>query len=177
MWSEAAEGVSMTVGPVAGASADPASELAALVRRSRVLARLTQEELAERTGLSSRTVRNIENGKLARPRASSVRLLADGLGLPAAEGDRLVELARGLLWRDRSGREEPGLRSGADSVPAAVPAQLPADVTGFVGRESELSWLDAAADHGDASPVPVCVISGAAGVGKTALVARKACRC
>jgi ATP-dependent Clp protease ATP-binding subunit ClpA len=59
MWSEAAEGVSMTVGPVAGASADPASELAALVRRSRVLARLTQEELAERTGLSSRTVRNI----------------------------------------------------------------------------------------------------------------------
>ena len=49
---------------------------AALVRGHRDQVGLTQEELAERAGLSVRAIRNLENGRTARPQWSTVRLLA-----------------------------------------------------------------------------------------------------
>lgn len=59
------------------------------------------------------------------------------------------------------------------SAPAlpAVPAQLPADVSGFTGREAELGHLDAllARSTGEPRGVIIAAISGAAGVGKTTL--------
>jgi predicted ATPase/DNA-binding XRE family transcriptional regulator len=80
----------------------------------------TQEELAERSGLSVRTIRNLELGWVQTPRRSSVDLLADALGVadehdeagtdrirwrgpqpplaavvgPRAEHDRLVQMVR-----------------------------------------------------------------------------------
>lgn len=54
---------------------------AALVQRSRHAANLTQEGLAERSGLSPRSIQNLESGRVSRPRRDSVRLLADALGL------------------------------------------------------------------------------------------------
>ncbi|WP_199896893.1 ATP-binding protein [Streptomyces niger] len=58
-----------------------------------------------------------------------------------------------------------------------MPRQLPADVSGFVGRAAELAELDAlhAVDAPD-SWVPVVVIAGTAGVGKTSLAIRLAHR-
>lgn len=53
----------------------------ALVRRQRVSLLLTQEQLAERARLSVRSVRAIETGEVRTPRARSVVLLADALGL------------------------------------------------------------------------------------------------
>ncbi|TNH31090.1 SARP family transcriptional regulator [Micromonospora orduensis] len=52
-----------------------------------------------------------------------------------------------------------------------VPAQLPSDVRGFAGRGPELARLDALRSSAEAHPgaVPVAVLSGPAGVGKTAL--------
>lgn len=51
-----------------------------------------------------------------------------------------------------------------------VPAQLPADVSSFTGRLSQLRRLDALSfGSGPASAVVVTLISGMAGVGKTAL--------
>ncbi|HET7017472.1 MAG TPA: BTAD domain-containing putative transcriptional regulator [Streptosporangiaceae bacterium] len=56
-----------------------------------------------------------------------------------------------------------------------VPAQLPPAVPGFTGRTEELASLDSIAfeaapdDAGQASAVPISVVSGTAGVGKTAL--------
>ena len=52
-----------------------------LVRTYRRRARLTQEALALRTGLSTRTIRNLEAGSLHRPRHATIRLLSEGLGL------------------------------------------------------------------------------------------------
>jgi ParB-like chromosome segregation protein Spo0J len=65
---------SARVGP-AGAT------FAALVQRWRHAANLTQEGLAERSGLSPRSIQNLESGRVSRPRRDSVRLLADALAL------------------------------------------------------------------------------------------------
>lgn len=59
-------------------------------------------------------------------------------------------------------------------VPHTLPAQLPHDVRGFVGRESELSDLDEVLAGAD--PIRIVLIAGTAGVGKTALVVRWAHR-
>jgi DNA-binding SARP family transcriptional activator/Tfp pilus assembly protein PilF len=94
------------------------------------------------------------------------RLLADELGLePGAE---LRQLQQAMLADDaRLTSTTP-----AEIRPAAVvPAQLPADVAGFTGREEYLKQLDTLLRDPD-DPQPVLVISaltGAAGVGKTAL--------
>jgi DNA-binding SARP family transcriptional activator/tetratricopeptide (TPR) repeat protein len=55
-----------------------------------------------------------------------------------------------------------------------VPAQLPHDVRGFVGRDRELSELDSLLTSTE--PVLVATIAGTAGVGKTALAVRWAHR-
>jgi len=73
----------------------------------------------------------------------------------------------------REGRA-PSWAAGAPGVP--VPAQLPLDAQGFSGRHDELRTLhdllpSARAAEADES-VPVVVISGTAGVGKTALAIR-----
>ncbi|MER7455808.1 BTAD domain-containing putative transcriptional regulator [Micromonospora sp. NPDC126480] len=58
------------------------------------------------------------------------------------------------------------------------PAQLPLAVAGFVGRETELARLDAQLGEGADGPtnVVISVISGMAGIGKTALALRWAHR-
>ena len=57
-----------------------------------------------------------------------------------------------------------------------IPAQLPADVGGFTGRHDELAWLDGylptKPTDEQAATVPIVVVSGTAGVGKTALVVK-----
>jgi transcriptional regulator with XRE-family HTH domain len=59
-----------------------------LLREYRMAAGLTQEDLADRAGLSGRALSDMERGRTARPFARSVRLLADALELPADRRDR-----------------------------------------------------------------------------------------
>ncbi|MGW5161135.1 helix-turn-helix domain-containing protein [Nonomuraea wenchangensis] len=73
--------------------AEPA--LGALLRAWRERALVTQEELAARAGLNVRTVRRLEAGALSRPRATSLRLLAQALDLEAAELAVLTRAATG----------------------------------------------------------------------------------
>jgi tetratricopeptide (TPR) repeat protein/transcriptional regulator with XRE-family HTH domain len=135
-----------------------------LVQAHRQRLRLTQEDLAQRTGLSVRTIREIEAGRVRVPRRTSVRLLADAFALDGS---------------DREDFEAAGLSDG--DRPSLGPAQLPADVPGFTGRERELAELDAlfAPDDpgGGPGPVVISAVSGTAGVGKTALAIRWAHRC
>jgi DNA-binding SARP family transcriptional activator/tetratricopeptide (TPR) repeat protein len=93
------------------------------------------------------------------------QLLVDQLGLDP--GDELVRLHQSIL---RGEGVRP--RGGPAPVPArlVVPAQLPMDTPRFVGRRDELRRLDRLLDPGGRAPaVPVCAISGTAGVGKTTL--------
>jgi len=67
---------------------------AVMVRRWRHVANLTQEELAARSGLSPRSIQNLERGRVGRPRRDSVRLLADALGLSGADRAAFEHAAR-----------------------------------------------------------------------------------
>src|SRR3954447_25687507 len=91
-----------------------------LVRVHRRRLGLTQEDLADRAGVSVRSVGKWESGRIAAPRMSTVRLLADTFALTGAERDEFCG------W----GAEPPG--------DDPVPAQLPIDPPGFTGRDREL---------------------------------------
>ncbi|GAA1247970.1 BTAD domain-containing putative transcriptional regulator [Pseudonocardia aurantiaca] len=155
--------------------AGPAGEFGAALRRRRTEALLTQEQLAERTGLSVRTIRDLERGRVRYPRPGSVRLLADVLALAGAELGEFEALGRQHYWTERVAEVRKaavdGHPSGADPVPAdrPVPAQLPADVAGFTGRSDVMAEMDALLADSDAGAVSITVLAGAPGVGKSAL--------
>src|SRR5215468_4442034 len=60
------------------------------LRQQRVAAGLTQEDLAERSGVSVRAIADLERGRTRKPYPSSVRALARALGLPDEAGSDLV---------------------------------------------------------------------------------------
>ncbi|MDX3189835.1 tetratricopeptide repeat protein [Streptomyces sp. MN03-5084-2B] len=128
-----------------------------LLGELRRVAGLTQEELAERTGLTVRGISNIERGRVARPRRSSLEALAQGLGL---RGDQV----RRFVLHYFPAAPEPA----STPHPVAVPAQLPAGSTVFTGRQREIATLDALSARRDRGVV-VAVLEGMGGVGKTAL--------
>ncbi|GHC32074.1 helix-turn-helix domain-containing protein [Streptomyces cinnamoneus] len=87
-----------------------ASEFSALLRRLRREAGMTQETLAERAGVGVRTIRGLETGERADPRVTTVRLLADALGLAPEDREELLAAAV-----RRPGQENgPGHGNGAD---------------------------------------------------------------
>src|SRR3954465_380464 len=70
-----------------------------LLRLLRTAAALSQEELAERTGLSVRAISDLERGVHQAPRLETVRLLADALGLAEPQGVELIVAARPEMAR------------------------------------------------------------------------------
>jgi transcriptional regulator with XRE-family HTH domain len=86
--------------------------LGEVVRRFRSDARLSQEELAERAGLSPRTVSNIETGAAPTPRAITLSLLAEALGLDVGGKARLFD----VMQPRKSTLAETGGRSLAEAL-------------------------------------------------------------
>lgn len=105
-----------------------------LLRRYRVAAGLTQEELAERATLSVRAIGDIERGVKQRPHRETIRLLADALDLSDEERDRFLATAR------QQRAPVPALASVA-----SAPSNLPAQVTPLVGRGEDVRAVRAAA--------------------------------
>ncbi|TJZ54128.1 helix-turn-helix domain-containing protein [Streptomyces piniterrae] len=68
-------------------------EFNVLLRQLRHNAEMTQEALAERAGVGVRTIRGLETGERADPRVTTVRLLADALGLSPEEREELLAAA------------------------------------------------------------------------------------
>src|SRR5215467_12031729 len=66
----------------------------ALLRRTREAARMTQAEVAERSGLTAQAISMLERGVRRGPRVRTVELLADALGLGARDRDTLHAAAR-----------------------------------------------------------------------------------
>jgi transcriptional regulator with XRE-family HTH domain/tetratricopeptide (TPR) repeat protein len=157
----------MLVIDVAGRSGDVGDR----VRRDRLAAGLTQEELSERSGLSVRAICDIECGRTRRPRHSTLRQIAVAMRLPVRARDAM---AGTQTW-------QPVM-------------QLPADLADFTGRREQVSRLVAMtsgdngagadghdqgrADRDDqrsrAGAVVIWAVAGAGGIGKTALAVHAA---
>ena len=127
-----------------------------LLKRLRTADDLTQEELAERAGVSVRSISDLERGSSHLPRRDTVQLLADGLRLRGAERDRFVALARGRSLAV----PEP---ISADGAPRR---SLPYPPTPIVGRLKESAAATARLLDADER---LLTLTGPGGVGKTRL--------
>ncbi|GIE82165.1 hypothetical protein Aph02nite_81150 [Actinoplanes philippinensis] len=126
---------------------------ATLLRDHRRTARMTQHELAAKSGVSVRAIRDMERGVSAAPQRRTLDALADALGLDPVRRSALAETAQ-------AGRD----------VPSGVCA-LPRDLPDFTGRRAELALLADACRPGS-----ITVVHGPPGVGKTALAVHAATR-
>ena len=139
----------------------------ARLRDLRASAGLTQEELAERAGLTAKTISLLERGERKRPYPHTVRSLADALEL--SERERAVLTA--AIPR-RSGNTPVAVEAAATH-----PSALPASLTPLLGREREVEEI--AGLLGRAAAVRLLTLTGPGGIGKTRLgieAAREATR-
>jgi predicted ATPase/DNA-binding XRE family transcriptional regulator len=122
------------------------------LRRLREAAGLTQEELAERAGLTAKGVGALERGDRRRPYPHTVRSLGTALGLSA---DGLAKLATTV---PRRGTPNPTPATAAEHVVPALPAPL-------VGRgQDAAAVVEALGGEGR-----LLTLTGTGGVGKTSL--------
>lgn len=132
-----------------------------LLRRYRLRAGLTQEEVAERAGLSLRGVNALERGERSRPHRDTIRLLGDALDLSTWDRANLEAAARG-----RSETDSP--LAPARNERSSTPVESPVP---FVGRRRELDMLE----HHIAGRGPhVLMVAGTPGMGKTRILGEAA---
>jgi transcriptional regulator with XRE-family HTH domain len=121
---------------------------------------LTQQELAERSGLSVRAISKLECGRIRWPYPDSVGRLADALGLRDAQRAEFTAAAGHRLAQ--------GMGTVRSRAGGFVPRLLPARSPAFVGRADELKALSRMLDELGPATL-ITAITGTAGAGKTAL--------
>ncbi len=133
-----------------------------VLRGHRRAARLTLEQLADVSGVSARTLSDMERGRSKGPQQRTVTALADALALDQGARQELLELARDGRLRDHWAR-----LSGL--------CELPRLVEDFTGRAAELIWMSELVYAESASGAGlVGLVSGSGGMGKTTLAIRAA---
>jgi non-specific serine/threonine protein kinase len=118
-----------------------------LLQRFRLMAGLTQEQLAERAELSVRGISDIERGLKPRPHHDTVVRLADALGLAPHQRAMFENAAGGRFARKIDRRHEgatgnnvrrPGRTIEQDTY-SAIRHNLPSHLSSFVGRAAEIA--------------------------------------
>ena len=128
------------------------------LRRCRLAAGLTQESLAERSGVAKRTLQELERGA-ARPRVETARRLIAVLA-PPPEIRAQFEAA---ISAPRRGRRRVD-RDDADEPAVAVSVAQSIRLTSFIGRERELDQVRTLLET-----CRLLTLTGAGGCGKTRL--------
>jgi tetratricopeptide (TPR) repeat protein/transcriptional regulator with XRE-family HTH domain len=148
-----------------------------LVWRFRRAAGLTQDELAERAGVSARAISDIERGVKHRPRTDTIQLLLEALEVPVDQREAFRTAAR---------RAGPEAGSPEDALlPSAAGHGTAEDQTGrdlpigsylgslaanrVVGREAELNRALELIDSAIGGTGRLLLLSGEPGAGKTRL--------
>jgi transcriptional regulator with XRE-family HTH domain len=142
---------------------DPASSPGERLRSWRLRAGLTQEELAEKSGLAAGAVQALERGARRAPYPRTLSVLADGLGLSADERAAFVASAApraGAVAERPVGRSSPLPQSN-----------VPALRTPLIGRADELARLGALLTD---ATTRLVTVSGVGGTGKTCLAVQVA---
>jgi tetratricopeptide (TPR) repeat protein/transcriptional regulator with XRE-family HTH domain len=154
--------------------AEPELSFAGLLQQLRAEAKLTQEELAEATGLSSRSISDLERGISRTAHKDTGMALADALGLPGPVRELFVSAARGRApAADVLAAREEVVPGGF----AAATRSLPRDIATFTGRQAELAQLMGALAAAAADGVVrIHAINGMAGTGKTTFAVHAAHR-
>ncbi|MFI6523856.1 XRE family transcriptional regulator [Streptomyces uncialis] len=109
-----------------------ADRLGTLLRRLRKQSGLTQEQLAERSGVSVSTIRRLETGRSADHRVGTVNLLADALKAGPEDRRRLAA----VLAKEET---EPALESISESpsTSSPLPSRLSSQFAGAAGELAE----------------------------------------
>jgi transcriptional regulator with XRE-family HTH domain len=151
---------------------------AQLLARHRRTTRLTQEELAAASGISARTISDMERGRVRSPQHRTVQALAIALRLD--EPTRWEFLRTAKAGRTRAGGQpaDPTAAPAGERNQAGPgrrtclgPGELPPEAADLTGRDDELAlaheMIDAQAPAGRHAATVISVF-GAPGVGKTA---------
>ena len=137
-----------------------------LLRRLRLEAGLTQQELAEQAKLSVEAISQLERGTRTRPHRNTIALLAEALGLSAQDAALLesaADISRNVAQRMRRAAVNSSvLRLVRPDEKSAVPHNLPLQLTSFVGRERDCPEIDDLLERHN-----LVTLVGSAGVGKT----------
>jgi transcriptional regulator with XRE-family HTH domain len=111
-----------------------------LLLRHRQRAALSQEQLAERAGLSADAVSALERGRRTLPRPETIPLLAEAMDLAAEDRAAFVAVVRPQPGRIIDcGADVP--RPRVRCLPRCSAEPLPTALTHFVGREQDLAAL------------------------------------
>src|SRR5262249_53324354 len=126
-----------------------------LLKRARLAAGLTQEELALRSGVSVHTISDLERGLARHTRTATLELLADVLSLSPAERAAFTAVQRPMQlsrWHLQSRELRP--------EPITAPPPL-------VGRTRELARIE---QHLTGEGPPLLLLAGEPGIGKSRLL-------
>ncbi|ONF71386.1 hypothetical protein AVR91_0211930 [Amycolatopsis keratiniphila subsp. keratiniphila] len=141
------------------------------LRLYRLRSSMTQEELAERTGISVRAISYMERGRVRTPQRRTVELLSEGLGLTHDEHREFADAGRAGR-RTSADTDNPDLAG-----PLTSSCALPPELTELTGRDADLEALERYALESVAScRLQLAVVHGLPGSGKTALVVKAAHR-
>ena len=150
----------------------PALAFAGLLRQLRSEAKLTQEDLAEAAGVSTRSVSDLERGINRTARKDTAGLLADALSLTGQPRVLFIAAARGRApAEDVLAAIRGQAAEGIEAVQPVARHNLPAPLTSFLDRTEVLARLEALLGQ-----ARLVTLTGTGGAGKTRLAVECAIR-
>ncbi|MGE3796812.1 MAG: LuxR C-terminal-related transcriptional regulator [Thermomicrobiales bacterium] len=142
--------------------------LGQMLRSHRIVAGLSQESLAQRSGVSVRTISDLERGHRSAAHLETARHLADALGLTTDDRRQFLEASS-----TGSDRADPGNDDLVDPPESPRRLNVPTPLNELIGRENLVDDLIALLNAG---ATRLITLMGPGGVGKTRLAIEVASR-